>query len=102
MFADCSFVYDLRPVSIQLVSPTSGETYIHPLGSQTNHVSIQLVSPTSGEVSMIHPSQCEVSRGHLRGSGIFYEIKTCVRSKQSLKPLLSDAARLTTEKGRLS
>jgi hypothetical protein len=51
---------------------------------------------------MIHPRQRKVSKGHLRGSGIFHEIKTCVRSKESLKPLLNNAARLTTEKGRLS
>jgi hypothetical protein len=51
---------------------------------------------------MIHPRQRKVSRGHLRGSDIFCGTYTCVRSQESLKPLPSKAARLVTEKGRLS
>ena len=71
-------------VSIQLVSPTSGEPIPsqHPLSPRKEAtVSIQLVSPTSGESSMIHPRQRKVSRGQLRGSDIFCGTYTCVRSQ---------------------
>ncbi len=59
-------------VSIQLVSPASGENtaYVYRLGGCGRTVSIQLVFPTSGESSMIHPRQRKVCRTHLRGLGI--------------------------------
>ncbi len=55
-------------VSIQLVSPTSGEVLmpipgVLPVGK----VSIQLVSPTSGESSILNLIQRKMYRGHLRG-----------------------------------
>ena len=36
-------------VSIQLVSPASGDCFIHSFGYDASGVSIQLVSPTSGD-----------------------------------------------------
>ncbi len=47
------------------------------------HVSIQLVSPASGDPCIIHPRQRKVSRGRLRGSDLFLGFHTCVRSKKN-------------------
>jgi len=51
------------------------------------HVSIQLVSPTSGESSILNLIQRKMSRGHLRGSDLFLGFHTCVRSKKIHKTL---------------
>ncbi|MEO9126377.1 MAG: hypothetical protein ABI262_17110, partial [Microcoleus sp.] len=53
------------------VSPASGEkTARLLLQAKRSGVSIQLVSPASGEASIIHSIQRKPSRCRLRGSGI--------------------------------
>ena len=69
---------------------------------RADFVSIQLVSPASGEASIIHPIQRNLSRGHLRGFPKL-PIKTpSTPQKESLKPLPSNAARLATKLRHLS
>ncbi len=45
-------------VSIQLVSPASGETPTVPAGPTDPNVSIQLVSPASGEKDIMNGARC--------------------------------------------
>ena len=63
-------------VSIQLVSPASGENLAKNDVKIDEVVSIQLVSPASGESSTLNLIQRKMSRGSLRGSGIIVKHPT--------------------------
>ena len=117
-----------KKVSIQLVSPASGEVEMfidwtaacqrrfhsisfpsewgvdphQHLNRSKLNVSIQLVSPASGEASIIHHIQGKMSRGHLRGCPKLPLKTPSTPQKKSLKPLPSNAARLPTKLRHLS